>query len=364
MEGCWRSPFSKTPGTGATGSPSSPPRWAPGCRPRPRAGSSCSLREAPSGSASWWPSSFCPPSSFPCPPGSWPTATPSGTSSASPRGMTLLALAMAFLVYTGWVRYGHVLLFAFLYGALNAMDQPVRQSFTVELAGKERYPGAIALNSFGFNTSRLVGPAVAGFLIAFYGVGAAYLANALSFLPILWVLSRLPPGGERGRPGTLVDGGPGGDPVRPGAPRGAAGGGLDPLRHPFGHELPDPGAGLRPPRPRPFRHGVRLPPLQRGRGGDPRRLDHGLHRQAQALAPRPRPLRPGPGPPGPRPEASRPRAALPRRGGLRDDLRPHQRQHPGPALRARPASGPGHGRLQPGDAGHGALGRLPYGLPL
>lgn len=109
--------------------------------------------------------------------------------------MTLLALAMAFLVYTGWVRYGHVLLFAFLYGALNAMDQPVRQSFTVELAGKERYPGAIALNSFGFNTSRLVGPAVAGFLIAFYGVGAAYLANALSFLPILWVLSRLP-GGE------------------------------------------------------------------------------------------------------------------------------------------------------------------------
>ena len=88
-------------------------------------------------------------------------------------GMTLLALAMALLVYTGWVRYGHVLLFAFLYGALNAMDQPVRQSFTVELAGKERYPGAIALNSFGFNTSRLVGPAVAGFLIAFYGAAAA-----------------------------------------------------------------------------------------------------------------------------------------------------------------------------------------------
>ncbi len=113
-------------------------------------------------------------------------------------GMTLLALAMAFLVYTGWVRYEHVLLFAFLYGALNAMDQPVRQSFTVELAGRERYPGAIALNSFGFNTSRLVGPAVAGFLIAFYGVGAAYLANALSFLPILWVLSRLPRGEGNG----------------------------------------------------------------------------------------------------------------------------------------------------------------------
>ncbi len=58
------------------------------------------------------------------------------------------------LILTGWVRYGHVLLFAFFYGALNAMDQPVRQSFTVELAGRERYPGAIALNSFGFNLSR------------------------------------------------------------------------------------------------------------------------------------------------------------------------------------------------------------------
>ncbi|GAB5603564.1 MFS transporter [Thermus sp. FJN-A] len=115
-------------------------------------------------------------------------------------GMMLLALFMALLILTGWVRYGHVLLFAFLYGALNAMDQPVRQSFTVELAGRERYPGAIALNSFGFNTSRLLGPALAGLLMAAFGVGVAYLANALSFLPLLLVLRRIPPvqGGEGG----------------------------------------------------------------------------------------------------------------------------------------------------------------------
>ncbi len=106
----------------------------------------------------------------------------------------LLALLMALLILTGWVRYGHVLLFAFLYGALNAMDQPVRQSFTVELAGRERYPGAIALNSLGFNLSRLLGPALAGVLIALYGVGVAYLANALSFFPLLLVLLRLAPG--------------------------------------------------------------------------------------------------------------------------------------------------------------------------
>ncbi|WP_135257712.1 MFS transporter [Thermus caldilimi] len=109
-------------------------------------------------------------------------------------GMMALAFLMAFLILTGQVRYGHVLLFAFLYGALNAMDLPVRQSFTVELAGRERYPGAIALNSFGFNTSRLLGPAVSGVLIALFGVGVAYLANALSFLPLLLVLRGLPPG--------------------------------------------------------------------------------------------------------------------------------------------------------------------------
>jgi len=115
-------------------------------------------------------------------------------------GMMVLALFMAFLILTGQVRYGHVLLFAFLYGALNAMDLPVRQSFTVELAGRDRYPGAIALNSFGFNTSRLLGPALAGVLIALFGVGVAYLANALSFLPLLFVLRRVPlgPRGEEG----------------------------------------------------------------------------------------------------------------------------------------------------------------------
>lgn len=115
-------------------------------------------------------------------------------------GMKVLALLMALLILTGWVRYGHVLAFAFLYGALNAMDQPVRQSFTVELAGRERYPGAITLNSFGFNLSRLLGPALSGLLIALLGVGVAYLANALSFLPLLLVLSRLP-AGPRGEGG-------------------------------------------------------------------------------------------------------------------------------------------------------------------
>jgi MFS family permease len=107
-------------------------------------------------------------------------------------GMCLLAFAMFGLIITGLVRYEHVLVFAFLYGVFNAMDLPVRQAFTVELAGKDRYPGAIALNSFGFNVSRLTGPALAGILIAGIGLGWSYLANALSFLPLLLVLVRVP----------------------------------------------------------------------------------------------------------------------------------------------------------------------------
>ena len=109
-------------------------------------------------------------------------------------GMAVLALGMALLILLGWVRYGHVQAFAFLYGAMNALDLPVRQAYTVELAGRERYPGAIALNSFGFNLSRLLGPALAGFLIVQYGVGMAFLLNALSFAPLLFVLFGLKDG--------------------------------------------------------------------------------------------------------------------------------------------------------------------------
>jgi len=106
-------------------------------------------------------------------------------------GMAVLALGMFVLIAGGWVRYEHVLVFAFLYGLFNAADLPVRQAFTVELAGKERYPGAIALNSFGFNSSRLLGPALAGLLIAGFGLSWSYLANALSFLPLILVLFRV-----------------------------------------------------------------------------------------------------------------------------------------------------------------------------
>ncbi|AEB12319.1 MFS transporter [Marinithermus hydrothermalis] len=112
--------------------------------------------------------------------------------------LMLLALGMSLLIFAGAVQYWHVLIFAALYGTANVFDLPTRQAFTVELAGRARYPGAISLNSFGFNLSRLVGPAVAGLVIARYGMGWTFLLNALSFIPLILVLRGLSVGNAAG----------------------------------------------------------------------------------------------------------------------------------------------------------------------
>ncbi|WP_457636567.1 MFS transporter [Oceanithermus sp.] len=112
--------------------------------------------------------------------------------------MSLLALLMAVLVATGEITYGWVLLFATLYGIANVFDVPTRQAFTVELAGKERYPGAIALNSFSSNVARLIGPAVAGLIIARLGMGWAFAVNGMSFFPMIFFLFFVPKGAVAG----------------------------------------------------------------------------------------------------------------------------------------------------------------------
>jgi len=108
--------------------------------------------------------------------------------------MSALALAMAALLFAGAISYEWVLIFAALYGLANVFDLPTRQAFTVELATRERYPGAIALNSFSFNVARLAGPAVAGLLIARLGISWAFAVNGLSFLPMLLFLCFVPRG--------------------------------------------------------------------------------------------------------------------------------------------------------------------------
>ncbi len=103
-------------------------------------------------------------------------------------GMMALAFLLAALCYTGIVQLWHVILLALLLGAAQAIDTPARQAFVVELVGKEDLSNAIALNSGTFHAARVVGPALAGVIVAAAGVAAAFFLNGLSFLAVLAVL--------------------------------------------------------------------------------------------------------------------------------------------------------------------------------
>jgi predicted MFS family arabinose efflux permease len=109
--------------------------------------------------------------------------------------MMLLALVLAALTYTNVVQYWHVLVLAALLGLATTFDMPTRQAITVELVGRDDLMNAIALNSSMFNGARLVGPAVAGLVVAQVGEATAFLLNGLSFLAVIagLVLMRFPP---------------------------------------------------------------------------------------------------------------------------------------------------------------------------
>ncbi|HEV8639867.1 MAG TPA: MFS transporter [Methylomirabilota bacterium] len=98
------------------------------------------------------------------------------------------ALALAALVWSGHVRFWHVGLLALVLGFANALDMPARQSFVADLVVKADMVSAVALNSAAFNAARIVGPAVAGLLIARVGVAPAFLLNGLSFLVVIGAL--------------------------------------------------------------------------------------------------------------------------------------------------------------------------------
>lgn len=97
----------------------------------------------------------------------------------------LLALALAVLTGTGRITIGWILGLVFLLGIANAFEIPTRQSFFVELVGKEDLTNAIALNSSAFNLTRVVGPALAGMLIGTAGIAACFFANAVSYLAVI-----------------------------------------------------------------------------------------------------------------------------------------------------------------------------------
>jgi len=103
--------------------------------------------------------------------------------------MGVLALMLGILTIAGVIRLWHVYVFAFLSGSGAALDAPVRQTFVAEMVGDEDLPNAVALNSTSFNAGQMIGPAVAGLLIAKVGLGWAFLLNGLSFAAVLLSMS-------------------------------------------------------------------------------------------------------------------------------------------------------------------------------
>ncbi len=97
----------------------------------------------------------------------------------------LITLILAILAFTGEIRYWHLIIMASALGMANTLDMPARQSFVIELVGKEDLMNAIALNSTVFNISRIIGPAIAGILMEYSGVAFCFFANAISFGAVL-----------------------------------------------------------------------------------------------------------------------------------------------------------------------------------
>jgi len=101
----------------------------------------------------------------------------------------LQALTLAFLYFTGNIEVWNILLLSILLGCVNALDMPARQSFVVEMVDDKKDLGnAIALNSSMVNGARLVGPSIAGILIATTGEGVCFLINGLSYIFAIWSL--------------------------------------------------------------------------------------------------------------------------------------------------------------------------------
>lgn len=110
-------------------------------------------------------------------------------------GMLLEALTLAILTATGHVTVHWIMVLAIMAGIFSAFEIPARQAFVVEMVGKEDLFTAVAINSTVFNGTRVIGPAVAGVLLAAAGAAACFFVNAASYLAVLGGLlaMRLPP---------------------------------------------------------------------------------------------------------------------------------------------------------------------------
>ena len=109
---------------------------------------------------------------------------------SSPRRLAqgALALGLGALVLSGRAELWHVYVFALLLGVVSAFDGPVRQIFVAELVPSDKLPNAVGLNSASFNAARLIGPGLAGLLIAWVGTGWVFVINGVSYAATILAL--------------------------------------------------------------------------------------------------------------------------------------------------------------------------------
>ena len=100
----------------------------------------------------------------------------------------VLALILGLLTLLGWVQLWMVIVLALCFGLTNVVDNPSRQSFIVEMVGKDEVRNAVTLNTSLVNLARVLGPAMAGVLIAGVGMAPCFLLNALSYIAVIVML--------------------------------------------------------------------------------------------------------------------------------------------------------------------------------
>lgn len=103
--------------------------------------------------------------------------------------LAAVATGLGILTLTGSMTVEWLLALAFLHGLANSAYSPVRLALIPDLVNKKKFPSAVAISSMVFNISRFIGPGVAGAVVAWYGLGAAYLINAVTYLPVIFVLA-------------------------------------------------------------------------------------------------------------------------------------------------------------------------------
>ena len=97
----------------------------------------------------------------------------------------VLALTLATLTLGGLIRVWEIMVLASLLGVVNAFDIPARQAFLIDMVGRDDLLNAIALNSSMFNSARIIGPAIAGILVASVGEGWCFFANGISYIAVI-----------------------------------------------------------------------------------------------------------------------------------------------------------------------------------